>query len=133
MSDEAEHAAAVGAWLARTSALPSERMIQAFELAFAALWRRAHHTLGEVTLGAIVDRVLHVASEHYPPFAVLALPHEVEVGTDVHAFEKAAGPGPLDLSTVLRRGRLAPVAGSDHRPSSFEGADTRRAAGCAGA
>ncbi|HEX7700786.1 MAG TPA: hypothetical protein VF403_08695 [Kofleriaceae bacterium] len=41
-------------------------LIQAFEDTFAALWRRSHLTLGEVTLTAIVERVIHTATEHYP-------------------------------------------------------------------
>ncbi|WP_437908775.1 hypothetical protein WME95_13330 [Sorangium sp. So ce327] len=51
--------------------LPAERLIQVFERAFAALWRRALVTLGEVTLGAIVDRVLYNASERYTMFSSL--------------------------------------------------------------
>lgn len=34
----------------------------------AALWNRAHLTLGDVTLAAITDRVLYNAAEKFPPF-----------------------------------------------------------------
>ncbi|HSO00639.1 MAG TPA: hypothetical protein VLS89_20245 [Candidatus Nanopelagicales bacterium] len=67
MDHASEHSACVDAWMERTAAgLLSEPLLQAFEQAFGALWRRAHVTLGEVTLCAIVDRVLHNASERYP-------------------------------------------------------------------
>ena len=36
-----------------------------------ALWNRANLTLGEVTLTAIVDRVLYSAAEQFPPFESL--------------------------------------------------------------
>jgi len=41
-------------------------LIQAFEAAFATLWQRSNLTLGEVTLTAIVERVLHTATEQFP-------------------------------------------------------------------
>lgn len=53
--------------------LPPERLIQVFELGFAALWRRAHQTLGDVTLVAIVDRVLFTAAERFPDFGLLKI------------------------------------------------------------
>ncbi|WP_437650528.1 hypothetical protein [Sorangium sp. So ce362] len=66
MRDANEHSACVDAWMQRTTeGLPAERLVQVFERAFASLWRRALVTLGEVTLGAILSRVLHNASERY--------------------------------------------------------------------
>lgn len=50
-----------------------DRLLDAFEHAFAAMWRRAQMTLGDVTLTAIVDRVVHAASERYPLLAGLQL------------------------------------------------------------
>jgi hypothetical protein len=74
MGDENDHKACVEAWMARRAkSLPPERMIQAFEQGFGALWRRAHQTLGDVTLTAIVDRVLHNATQRYPILAALRL------------------------------------------------------------
>jgi hypothetical protein len=74
MGDENDHKACVEAWMARgAKALPPERMIQAFEQGFGALWRRAHQTLGDVTLTAIVDRVLHNATQRYPILAAFRL------------------------------------------------------------
>jgi hypothetical protein len=48
-----------------TKGLPPERLLQAFERGFAALWGRANRTLADVTLIAILDRVLYVATEQY--------------------------------------------------------------------
>lgn len=68
MTDEADHSARVDAWMEAVTlreATP-ERMIHAFEEAFGAMWKRANLTLGDVTLGAIVDRVLYTAAERFP-------------------------------------------------------------------
>ena len=72
MADENDHDVHVNAWMERgAKELPPDRLLRAFETAFAVLWRRAHRTLGDVTLTAIVDRVLYVASEQYPMFSSL--------------------------------------------------------------
>lgn len=72
MLDANGHSACVDAWMERAAeGLPAERLVQVFKRAFAALWRRALVTLGEVTLGAIVDRVLYNASERYPMLSSL--------------------------------------------------------------
>ncbi|MFY0582419.1 hypothetical protein ACN28S_56375 [Cystobacter fuscus] len=46
-------------------------LLDLFERALDALWRRAHMSLGEMTLMAIVDRVIHQGSEKFPPLARL--------------------------------------------------------------
>ncbi|WP_437944310.1 hypothetical protein WMF27_17460 [Sorangium sp. So ce281] len=72
MHDANEHSACVDAWMGQAArGAPPDRLVQLFERAFNALWRRAHVTLGEVTLGAIVDRVLYYASERYPVLSSL--------------------------------------------------------------
>lgn len=74
MADENEHGACVDAWIERAArGAPVERLVTEFEAAFTALWRRAHQTLGDVTLGAIVDRVLYVAAEEHPVTSTLEL------------------------------------------------------------
>ena len=66
MVDAREHGACVDAWLERAAnRLPSDKLLLVFDQGFAALWGRAHQTLGDVTLMAIVDRVLYVAAEQY--------------------------------------------------------------------
>src|SRR5471030_2549398 len=61
------HEGAVTTWFERAAQDRSvESQIQAFEDTFAALWQRSHLTLGDVTLTAIVERVIHTATEQYP-------------------------------------------------------------------
>ena len=67
MSVEWDHDLAVTTWLERATGERSvDTLIRAFEHAFTALWRRSTLTLGEVTLFAIVERVVHTATERYP-------------------------------------------------------------------
>jgi hypothetical protein len=62
-----EHEGAVTTWFERAAQDRSvESQIQAFEATFAALWQRSHLTLGDVTLTAIVERVIHTATGQYP-------------------------------------------------------------------
>ncbi|MEZ0230156.1 MAG: hypothetical protein ACAI25_16155 [Planctomycetota bacterium] len=64
-------------WLDReTKGVPADRLLLLFERAIAALWRRTHVTLGEVTLGAVIERVLYHATEKYPFLAPLEVGHE---------------------------------------------------------
>jgi hypothetical protein len=66
MLDGGRHAACVDAWLGRSAkGLSPEALLRLFEAALGALWFRTKTTLGEVTLTAIAERVLHNASEKY--------------------------------------------------------------------
>ncbi|HZL16248.1 MAG TPA: hypothetical protein VFG23_00755 [Polyangia bacterium] len=66
MIDEGHHAACVEAWLTRSAAASSpETLLRLFEAALGAIWLRTKTTLGEVTLTAIAERVLHNASEKF--------------------------------------------------------------------
>ncbi|HYO74602.1 MAG TPA: hypothetical protein VEU33_51870 [Archangium sp.] len=51
--------------------LSSEALVDVYERALDALWRRAHLSLGEITLMAIVDRVLHDGTGKFPHLAAL--------------------------------------------------------------
>lgn len=74
MVSENDHSACVDAWFTRAAkGLPSEQLIDAFDQAFGALWRRAQQTLGDVTLTAIADRVLFNAAEQFPHLSTLEL------------------------------------------------------------
>jgi hypothetical protein len=74
MVDATTHGAVVDAWMARrVVGAPPHRQVAAFEGAFAALWRRAHRTLGDVTLTAIADRALREATARHPALATLQL------------------------------------------------------------
>jgi hypothetical protein len=69
-----DHRACVDALAERVGRqLPPDRLLNVFEAAFNALWRRALVTLGDVTLTAIVSRVLYVAAERYPALSALKL------------------------------------------------------------
>jgi hypothetical protein len=64
------HAARVNAWMERAAKdLSPEDVVRLFEEASSALWARTKTTLGEVTLTAIVDRVLTHAWEEFPLFS----------------------------------------------------------------
>jgi hypothetical protein len=71
--EEGDHIARVEAWLHDVGHLRNEELVAVFERTMAALWRRAHDTLGEVTLTAIVDRILYIASEQYPVLSTLKI------------------------------------------------------------
>jgi hypothetical protein len=77
--EEFDHSRCVNMWLARAVAsAPGPRVIDAFETAFSALWQRAHLTLGEVTLAAIVTRVLCSAENEFSFLSALKL-HEAKI------------------------------------------------------
>ena len=98
MRDENHHAACVDGWLKRAPVSPEARL-QLFEAAMGALWARTTTTLGEVTLTAIADRVLHNASEKFPHFSSLKIesPGGFQFGefreriTSIPASELSAG------------------------------------------
>ena len=72
MLDEGQHAPFVDAWLKRSAKERSpEALLQLFEAALSALWAATKTTLGEVTLTAIAERVVHNASEKFPLFSSL--------------------------------------------------------------
>ena len=62
-------------WVKRASGLPPVQVVALFDLALSALWRRARRTLGEITLSAIVERVLATSSELHPLLAGIRLDH----------------------------------------------------------
>ena len=78
MMQKADHIACVDAWMLRVGVvdLPALKLVLAFEEACGALWQRALVTLGEVTMGALFERVLSTAAEQFPFLA------SVEVNAD---------------------------------------------------
>ena len=66
------HQEAISAWRAGwAGTLAQPALLDLFERALDALWHRAHMSLGEMTLMAIVDRVIHQGGEQYPHLAQL--------------------------------------------------------------
>ena len=81
--------ALVDAWMERVAKnLPPEELLAAFEQAFGAMWRRAHATLGSITLTAILDRVLYTAGERFPSFSLLEMDAS---GLRAETFRQRAG------------------------------------------
>ena len=68
-----------------------------FEAALHGLWTRLDPTLGEVTLSAIAERVLHNAAEKYPFFAAL----EIELPTGIKNAEKREQIGDVKDTELL--------------------------------
>jgi hypothetical protein len=69
MVEDPEHLIRVNAWVERARGLPTAQLCRAFETAFGGMWGRALLTLGEVTLGAIFERVRFNATEALPCLA----------------------------------------------------------------
>jgi hypothetical protein len=72
MAERNVHSEAVMDWRSGwMGTLSQHELVEVYERTLDALWRRAHLSLGEVSLMAIVDRVLHEGTELYPHLAVL--------------------------------------------------------------
>jgi len=107
------HSEIVKAWRdgcgGRTS---PEALVNLYERALDALWRRAHTCLGEITLMAIVDRVLHDGTGKFPHLAAL----KVETsGVQFGAFRLAVqglAPALLDESLAFLVVELLRVFGT---------------------
>lgn len=73
MSDDTDHRKRVSSWMGQAAGISSDQLAQLFEQAIGALWRRAYFTLGDLTLAAIVDRLLYNATQKFPLFGSLEL------------------------------------------------------------
>ncbi len=74
MTQANDHRARVDAWMGLVGNDDTpKRLLQIFEQGFGAVWRRAHATLGGVTLMAILGRVLYNAAERFPLLAPLEM------------------------------------------------------------
>jgi len=92
--------------------LSQSELIDVLERALDAIWRRAHMSLGEVTLMAIVDRVLHQASEKFPHLAALKVDtNGVNVG-ELRASAPALDVKLLEESIVFLVAELMRVFGT---------------------
>lgn len=101
-----QHAARVDAWLERSAKnLSDKALLRLFEAAFSALWVRTKTTLGEVTLTAITERVLHNTSEKFPFFSTL----EVELMGGIQCRELHEQLGSVHGSELRKGIRFALV------------------------
>jgi len=73
MSDDSVHIEYVRAWMKPASRVPPDQLAELFEKAVSALWHRTHSALGDITVAAIVDRVLYNATEKYSILGSLEL------------------------------------------------------------
>jgi hypothetical protein len=103
MREPSEHTAYVDTWLDRfPKALTPEQLVSAFEQGFTALSQRAQRTLGDVTVSAIAERVLHDVSAQFPLLAAL----KVEAGVGVQFGELRHRVQPEDAEQIREGMRL---------------------------
>jgi hypothetical protein len=100
MVDENRHVVCVDRWCAQADTSSVEGLLRDFEQAFAAVWQRAHLTLGDVTLRAIVDRVIYDAAERSPILSGLSVDESGLRCQPLH--ERAAGLRPEELAQSVR-------------------------------
>jgi hypothetical protein len=96
-----DHARCVASWLARTPADTEPLdLLDRFDEAFGRVWQRARLTIGDPTLTAIAERVIHNVKLRHPNLAGL----EVGVqGVDTTALrERAAGLERMGVEAVIR-------------------------------
>lgn len=102
LEDERNHSACVDAWLERVGEdLPPAGLLDLLEAALRTLWTRTSTTLGDVTLYAIMSRVLHNAGEKFPAFATLDVAPDGELKWHA-ARERAAALSGAELRAGIR-------------------------------
>jgi hypothetical protein len=67
------HEAIVDKWMGRANPSSAAELVDLLEIGIDRTWQRAQRTLGDVTLGAIVDRVLYTATERFSFLAPLQI------------------------------------------------------------
>ena len=106
MLDDGRHAVCVDAWLERSATgLAPEALLRLFEAALDAVWLRTRTTLGEVTLTAIAERVLHNASESFS----LLWSIKVEPTGGIQCRDLSERIGSIDLSELREAMRFVLV------------------------
>lgn len=71
MADGDAHVRHVSEWMRHLSRLSPDQLAALFEKAMTALWHRTYSALGDITVAAILDRVLYTAKEKYPVLGTL--------------------------------------------------------------
>jgi hypothetical protein len=82
------HIKCVREWMKHAAPVSPEELTGLFEKAMTALWQRSHSALGDITVAAIVDRVLYNATEKYSALGSLKLGAN---GIDFTEFRQHAG------------------------------------------
>lgn len=102
MQEDDPNVTCVASWIERAAGgLSSDELVQLFDLALAALWKRSYRPLGDVTVAAIMDRVAHDATERFPLIAGLQVEASRVSCVDLH--RRAAGMSDGD-GAALREG-----------------------------
>ena len=102
MQEDDPNVTCVASWIERAAdGLSGDELVQLFDLALAALWKRSYRPLGDVTVAAIMDRVTHDATERFPLLAGLQVEASRVSCVDLH--KRAAGMGDAD-GAALREG-----------------------------
>ena len=73
MVDDNVHSRCVSEWMKHAARVPPDELTGLFEKAITVLWLRTHAALGDITVAAIVDRVLYNAKEKYSVLGSLKL------------------------------------------------------------
>jgi len=73
MADDNIHIRFVSEWMKHATRISPEELAGLFERALTVLWSRTHSALGDITVAAIVDRVLYNAAEKYSALGSLKL------------------------------------------------------------
>jgi hypothetical protein len=102
--EESAHEAVVDAWLKGTEGLSTDAILDLFEEGLHRIIRHAQPTLGEITLGTIVDRVLYTAAERHPFLS----PLEASGGT-VKLDRLRSALGAVEASELTTAARFALV------------------------
>src|ERR1044071_5626145 len=88
MADDNNHIKCVNAWMKRAATVSPDQLAGLFEKAMSALWHRTYSALGDITVAAIVDRVLYNAAEKYSVLSSLKLDRN---GVNFAEFRQKAG------------------------------------------
>lgn len=101
MAEDNPNLTCVASWIERTApGLSGEEQIQLFEMALAAMWRRSQRPLGDVTIAAIMDRVVYTGVESFPVLAGLRV--EASGVSCLELRERAAGADDAQLLEAIR-------------------------------
>ena len=101
MAEDNPNLTCVASWIERTApGLSGEEQIQLFEMALAAMWRRSQRPLGDVTIAAIMDRVVHTGVESFPVLAGLRV--EASGVSCLELRERAGGADDAQLLEAIR-------------------------------
>jgi hypothetical protein len=88
MADDSVHIKYVSEWMKRAATVSEDQLAELFEKAMSALWHRTYSALGDITVAAIVDRVLYTAAEQYSILGSLKLDAK---GVNFAEFREQAG------------------------------------------